>query len=137
MAAEIHGFTAIIPASTPKSALVVIPLPLNNFEIESIDVEVPPGPAGLMGFYLAISGQQWIPWESGEFMVWDDREKSWPLNDQPTSEGWQVVGYNLDAYDHEVVVRFHVNVPASPLVTTGPSVTFITTNVTAQPALVI
>ena len=135
MAAEIHGFTAVIPANTPKSALAVIDLPLNNFEIESIDVEVPPGPAGLMGFYLAISGQQWIPWEMGEFLIWDDREKSWPLNDQPTSEGWEVHGYNLDAYDHEVVVRFHVNVPPSPLVTTGPSVTFITTNVTT-PSLV-
>ena len=136
MAAEIHGFTAVIPANTSKTALAVVKLPLGLYDIESIDLEVPPGPSGLMGFYLALSGQQWIPWESGEFLVWDDREKSWPLNNQPTSYGWEVHGYNLDTYDHDVIVRFHVNiVTASPAIPNPPTLTIIT-NVAPAPALV-
>jgi len=118
MAAEIHQFTVTIPALTAMSSPVTIDLALDYFDIESVDLEVPPGPAGLMGFYLARSGQQWIPYEAGEFIVWDDRFDSWTLEDQPTSAGWEVVGYNTDVFDHVVVVRFHVNIigaaPAPP-----------------------
>ena len=125
MAVEVHQYTVTIPANTPKAALVTVPIALEYFEIESIDIEVPPGPSGLMGFYIARSGQQWIPYEVGEFLVWDDRFDSWRLSDQPTGQGWQVVGYNLDVYDHDVTVRFHVNTVAA-IVSSPPSVpTFV------------
>lgn len=132
MAAEVHQFTATIPAGTPKSSLAVVEMPLPLYEIESVDIEVPPGPSGLMGFYLALSGQQWIPWEAGEFLVWDDRFDSWMLNDQPTSSGWEVHGYNLDSYDHDVVVRFHLNVVGPPAFVAAPSITFLTTGLAAE-----
>lgn len=126
MAAEVHQFTATIPALTPKATPVVVKMPLNLFEIESIDLEVPPGPAGQMGFYLALSGQQWLPYEAGEFLVWDDRFDTWYLTEQPTSYGWEVHGYNTDTYDHSVVVRFHVNIVPTPSTTSAPPITFIT-----------
>lgn len=137
MAAEVHQFTAKIPANTPQSALAVVALPLNLYDIESIDLEVPPGPSGLMGFYLALSGQQWLPWEAGEFLVWDDRFDSWPLTDQPTSYGWEIHGYNLDGYDHFVVVRFHVNIVETPVDRPVTPVMTIITNVAPAPALVL
>ena len=125
MAAEVHQFTKTIPAYTAKAAPVTVPLAIEYFAIESIDLEVPPGPSGLMGFYIARNGQQWIPYESGEWIVWDDRFDSWLLTDQPTGDGWQVVGYNLDVYDHDVTVRFHVNTVAA-IVSSPPSVpTFV------------
>lgn len=135
MAAEIHQFTASIPAATPKSALAVVKMPLTNFEIEQIDIEVPPGPAGLMGFYLALSGQQWIPFETGQFLIWDNRSASWRLNNQPTSYGWEVHGYNLGANAHNVEVRFHCNVVPSPLIASAPvSLTIIQSGITqAEP----
>ena len=85
-----------------------------------------------MGFYLARSGQQWIPFEAGEFLVWDDRFDSWYLTDQPTGGGWQIVGYNLDDYDHSVVARFHVNSPAVAGASAPPALSIVTTNVTPQ-----
>lgn len=137
MAIEVHQFTANIPANTPKTALAVVDLPLNLFDIESIDLEVPPGPAGLMGFYLALSDQQWIPWEMGEFLIWDDYRANWPLQNQPTSSGWQVHGYNEDDYDHVVVVRFHVQlvgpVPAPPI----PTLVFAPSVLTTPAAVVL
>ncbi len=129
MAQEIHQYTATIPAKTPKSALYTSVIPLQGYEIESVDLEVAPGPAGLMGFYLARSGQQWLPFEAGEFLVWDNRFDSWYLSDQPSGTGWQIVGYNLDAFAHNVVARFHVNSPNIAPVS-APALSIITTNVT-------
>lgn len=130
MAVEVHQFTVVIPANTPKATLAVVKMKLNLFDIESIDIEVPPGPSGLMGFYLALSGQQWIPWEMGEFLIWDDRAANWPLTEQPTSYGWEVHGYNLDVYDHSIVVRFHVNLVsvATPQIV-PPTINFVTSQV--------
>lgn len=135
MAAEVHQFTAMIPAGTPMAALATIDLPISNYQIDSIDLEVPPGPSGLMGFYLARSGQQWIPYEAGEFIVWDDRFRSWQLNDQPTGGGWQVVGYNFDEYDHEIVVRFHVNAISVAMTPAKPSITIVSSPITTPMAI--
>lgn len=133
MATQVRQFTATIPANTAKTALYTSPIALDYVDIESIDLEVPPGPAGLMGFYLARSGQQWIPYESGEFLVWDDRFDSWYLTDQPTASGWEIVGYNLDVYDHDVVVRFHTNPITPPSAGSAPALTFISS--AASPSL--
>ena len=56
--------------------------------------------------------------------MWDDRFDSWYLTDQPTGGGWQVVGYNLDAFDHDVVVRFHTNPVTQPTASAPPVLTF-------------
>jgi hypothetical protein len=127
VADEIHQFIGTIPAGTPKSALYTATIPLANFEIESIDVEVPPGPAYLMGFYIARSGQQVIPWEAGSFIVWDNHKQNWPLSNQPTGQGWQIVGYNLGKYPHTVTLRFHVVASLdSPAIQSVPSITIVT-----------
>ena len=122
----VRQFTATIPAGTLKTSPVTIPIALDYVDIESVDLEVPPGPSGLMGFYLARSGQQVIPYESGEWLIWDDRFDSWYLTDQPTGSGWQVVGYNLDVYDHDVVVRFHTNPVVAQSASSLPSLNFAT-----------
>lgn len=125
MADEIHGFACKIPAGTLKSAPVTIAMPLNLYEVESIDVEVPAGPAGLMGFYLELSGQQWIPWEMGQWITWDNQSRNWPLTNQPTSSGWALVGYNTGTYDHTVTVRFHLNAVSSAGDSPAPSITIV------------
>jgi len=130
MAQEVHQYTATIPANTPKAALYTSQIALQGYEIESVDIEVPPGPSGMMGFYLARSGQQWLPFEAGEFLTWDDRYDSWYLSDQPSGVGWEVVGYNTDRYDHSVTVRFHVNSPGSNAAPAPSALSIITTNVT-------
>lgn len=100
-----------------------MPLPL--YGVESIDVEVPSGPSGLMGFYLALSGQQWVPWEMGQWITWDNQSRNWPLSNQPTSEGWELVGYNTGVYSHAVTVRFHLVVAPSLVLGSAPALTII------------
>lgn len=127
MATEIHQYTVTVPANTPQSALYTAKLALNNRVIVSLDLEVPPGPEGNLGFFLGHSGFQLMPLEAGEFIVWDDTKDSWPVENYPTGLGWFVSAYNLDAaYTHEVVVRFHTVYPTIPTgPTTAPAITFI------------
>jgi hypothetical protein len=117
VASIIHQFTAVVPANTAKATPYVYKMQLPTEQIDTVDLEVPPGPQGLMGFYLAYSNQQIIPFEAGQYIVWDDYRDTWELDDYPTAGSWSIVGYNLDAANsHEVVVRFHDDQVAAPTV---------------------
>ena len=132
MAQYVLQFSATIPAGTFETAPATVDLPMDNWDIEQIDLEVPPGPAGLMGFYVANNGVQWIPATPGAWLVWDDVQQSWPFTDQPNASGWAVVGYNTGVYDHSVTVRFHVNPTSAELATTtAPTVTFVSSDTPA------
>lgn len=125
MAEEVHQFSCTIPAGTPKSSPHTVSMAMPHYEVVSIDLEVPPGPSGLMGFYLEIGKQQWIPWEAGEWIVWNDRTESWDIDNAPTSETWALVGYNTGVYDHTVQVRFHLNAATTVTGATKTTETFI------------
>lgn len=130
MAQYVLQFAVVIPAQTLPSAPVTIPITMDNWDIEQIDLDVPPGPAGLMGFYISNNGVQWIPATVGQFIVWDNHRDSWPMTDQPNASGWAITGYNTGTYNHSVTVRFHVNNPQQSLPTpTAPAVTFVSTGV--------
>lgn len=127
MPSIIHQFTATIPHNTQKASLATVKLALPSEVVVLVDLEVPHGPRGLMGFYLALSGQQIVPFEVGQFIVWDNVVRSWQLSDFPTTGAWSVVGYNLDLVnDHAVTVRFH----DEPLTPDNQSVVFNPTIVT-------
>lgn len=128
MATEVHQFSVTIPAGTPIDSPFTDELGQANYEIESVDVEVPPGPSGLVGFYIALDEQQWIPWEMGEYIIWDNRTESWQTEDQTVNSGWEITGYNLGQYDHTITVRFHTN--PIPVATVDPNASNIYPTVT-------
>lgn len=99
---------ATIPANTPKSAPVTIDLSFPPQAVSEIDITVPPGPSGLMGFQLWVLGGQAVPVTTGKYIVADGRNINWQLKDQPNSGAWQLVGYNTDIYDHTVYIEFIV-----------------------------
>jgi hypothetical protein len=130
MADEVLQFTCTVPAGTAKASPVTIPLAMQLWEIESIDLEVLSGPSGLMGFYLAIGTEQWLPHRAGEWFVWNDRTRNYPLTNQPTTYGWNLVGYNTGKYNHNVTVGFNVNAIADAVANVAsPSLTIISTPV--------
>jgi hypothetical protein len=135
VATEVHQFSATIPAGTSIDDLFIQPLEIANYEIESIDIEVPPGPNGNVGFYLALDDQQWLPWEMGEFIIWNDRTENWPLDDQIVNGTWNLYGYNNGNYDHTVTVRFHVSPIPSDSATVAPSITIVTTPLASASAV--
>lgn len=138
MALRVFQFPCVIPAATIKAAPVTVPIVLDNWELERIDLEVPAGPSGLMGFHVSNNGVQWIPATDGTWLVWDDVQQSWYMRDQPNASGWSVVGYNTGFFDHTVTVRFHVNLPATPT-PPAPSVaiTFVSSDTPARPVVTL
>lgn len=138
MAQYVLPFIATIPGGTPESAPVTVDLELDNWSIEQIDLEVPPGPAGLMGFQVYNNGVAWIPYGAGQWLVWDNTKESYYMTDQPNGSGWAIVGYNEGFYEHSVTVRFHVN-PVAPIASTTavPAVTFVTSDTPASESVTL
>lgn len=138
MAERVLQFTATIPAEGDPTTPVTVAMPFDGWEVEAIDLEVPPGPAGTLGFYLANNGQPWIPRSSGEWIVWDDRHERFPVDGYPTASGWEIVGYNVGEYDHVVVCRFHVNPISLPGPPPAPYVlTFVEHDVRPLPVVTL
>lgn len=138
MATRILPFRVTIPAGTPETAPATIAISLDNWDIEALDLEVPPGPTGLMGFQVFNNGVAWVPYGGGEWLVWDDVKERYYLTDQPNASGWAVVGYNTGTYDHDVILRFHVNPPSVTAATPAPAVlTIMNGPQSATPALVL
>lgn len=133
MAQRVLQQTVSVPAGTLPSAPFTGNLPFDNWEIEAIDLEVPAGPAGCLGFRLANNGVAWLPHSPGEWLIWDDRTERFPVDGYPTASGWQITAYNLGEYAHNVVARFHVNPIAvgQPADDTLPVLTFIERDVPA------
>lgn len=126
MATRVLPFAVTIPPGTTPAAPFTQALSLDNWEIERIDLEVPPGPAGLMGFQVYNNGVAWIPYGTGSWLVWDDHSETYYMTDQPTGAGWSIVGYNEGFYPHTVTVRVHVNPTSAALpAAAAPTVTFV------------
>lgn len=119
MASQVQQFACTVPIGTPISAPVTIEMQLGVFTVDWVDIDVPPGPSGALGFYLASSNVQIIPFTEGgtfNWMIPDDLHKQWDLTGYPTSGDWQFVGYNLGAFAHTVYLAFGVdpvNTPSS------------------------
>lgn len=138
MALRVLPFTVTIPAGTPSTAPVTIPLALDNWELESLDLEVPPGPAGLMGFQVLNNGVAIYPYGPGQWFVWDDVIEHYSLQDQPNASGWAVLGYNTGFFNHAVILRFHVNPPSTAAQQTAtPTVTIVSGAIDSSASVVL
>ncbi len=111
MAREIRHYTVTIPAGTSAASPVTTALVMPARVVRAIHWRVPPGPRGVMGFRIGASGVQVIPWNTGEWIVADDESDELELQDQITSGGWQVFGYNLGSFDHSVYLTFRLDPP--------------------------
>lgn len=109
MAERVLQQTVVIAAGTPIASPATTALNFGDWEVEAVGLDVPPGSSGNVGFYLANNGNPWIPRTPGEWIVWDDRHELFYATNYPAAGGWQLVGYNLGQFAHDVVVRFHVN----------------------------
>lgn len=109
MARVIRRFTATIPAGTAKATPATVNMPFPPMEVVEIEIVVPPGPRGTMGFKVAVSGSQVYPYSGDDYVVTDDETLHWPIEGGPTSGAWQIIGYNLGSFDHSLEVRFLCN----------------------------
>lgn len=106
MPVEVRAFQCLIPAKTAKATPVVVSLAMPARIVRTIEITVPRGPSGLVGFALGSAGQNVIPYNNGAWIVTDDEKITWDVDEQIDSGAWQLQGYNTGQYDHTVYLRF-------------------------------
>lgn len=108
MAREVQLFSVTIPAGTLPGAPQTTPMRMPARVVEEIEVLIPPGPRGEVGFRIGSSGVQLLPIQLGAWIVTDDEVIHWPLENQHDSGSWELVGYNTGIFAHTITVRFLV-----------------------------
>lgn len=109
MAIQLRHFACLIPKGTPQSSPVTVDNSFPPYGVQWIEWEMPDGPDGHVGFYIASLGQQIIPFALGNapnFIITNATFRHWDLEEQPTSGSWQVVAFNTGAYDHTLYITY-------------------------------
>lgn len=116
MAREVHQFAITVPAGTPKTSPVTTPMVMPAREVRRVEITVPPGPGGYVGFAIGAAGTIIIPANAGQWIVTDDEKIGWDLDGAHNSGSWSFVAYNTGRDDHTIYVRFLVDLAAPPSV---------------------
>jgi len=117
MATRVEPFEVSTPAGTAIASYLVTPLRFQSGRVDRVEILVPPGPSGLVGFKLAHSGQSVIPIKSSVWNIADNAKFDWPLTSFPEGDAWALWTYNLDVYPHSIFMWFHVFESEGPIVT--------------------
>lgn len=120
MAAEVRTFAALIPAGTLITAPVTVAFTMPTRLIESVEILVPPGCNGLVGFAIAAAGQPVIPYGAGQWIIANGETIKWPIENQIQSGAWSLRGYNNGVYQHTLQVRFMLGLPVQPVAPLAP-----------------
>lgn len=114
MATTVYLFDATIPAGTAASSPATVDMSMPPVIVDRIQIIVPPGPSGLVGFQLTSGGMPVIPVTPGSWIITDDEVIDWDLTGQIDSGGWELTGYNTGTLDHTITVRFLVDPAVTP-----------------------
>ena len=111
MASEVQAFQVVSPFGTVPASGFFRPLTMPARIVERLEVRVPPGPRGEVGFSIGAAGTPILPVQLGTFIVTDNEIIDWPLENQIDSGGWSLFGYNTGRFDHTIYIRFLLQIP--------------------------
>jgi hypothetical protein len=114
VASKIYTFAPTIPAGTQIATPVTVPLTFPVYQVDRIEIKVPHGPNGTVGFAITMGGENVLPYQGKTWFVEDDADLAWDLDDLPTSGAWALTGYNLGLYPHTIYLRFLVETVPVP-----------------------
>lgn len=109
MAQRVEHFTVTVPRGTAIATPQTTSLTFNIGVVQRIEILIPPGPSGLVGFRILHSGDVVIPYDRSQWIIADNEVIKWELESYPVGRAWALRAYNTDAYDHTLYVRFLVN----------------------------
>lgn len=108
MASRIEVFSVTVPGgtsiATPQTTALTFPLGV----VQRLEILIPPGPSGLVGFRIQHSGRTIIPYDTSKWLVADNESIKWDLENYPVGSAWAMQAYNTDVYDHTLYLRFLV-----------------------------
>lgn len=106
MAIEIRTAQVTVPAQTPIAAGFSQAITFPARVVDQINIKVPPGPRGQLGFSIGTGGMPVIPADIGDYIVTDDEEIEYPLTGYWNSGSWEVFAYNTGNYPHTLYLTF-------------------------------
>jgi len=109
MATEVYAFDITIPAGTLKAAGFSYKMSMRPRIVREIDIRIPAGPSGNVGFQIGAAGTQIIPQNTGEYIIADDERIQWQIDNAIDSGAWVLYGYNTGTHDHTIYVQFQVD----------------------------
>lgn len=111
MVRETYTYQVTIPAGTqstaPQTTAVTFPTRL----VRWVEMIIPPGPAGNVGFRVASNGTQQIPVNAGSWIIRDNYTGRFDFETPVESGAWQVVAYNTGVFPHTIEITFGVDLP--------------------------
>lgn len=108
MADEIRQNTVTVPAGTTAAAPLTVPMNMPPRRVEALQVVVPPGPSGFVGWAVLVGGVRVIPYLSDLWVITSGENITWPLENYPEAGSWSVQAYNTGAQDHALYFRWLV-----------------------------
>lgn len=109
MASRVELFEVAVPAGTAVAAAILTATRFDEGDVETVEVVVPPGPSGQVGFAILHGGGRVFPRESNRWIITDDEKITWHTSNLPDAGDWAVEAYNTGVYDHTLYVRFLVS----------------------------
>lgn len=114
MASKIYQFAPTIPPATPIAAPYIAPLTFPVYQVDRIEVKIPHGGNGNVGWAITMGGEFVIPYIPNTWIIGDDDDLTWDLDDLPSSGAWQFTAYNLGIWSHAIYLRFLVEPVPNP-----------------------
>ena len=109
VASRVEVFDTTVPANTPIATPVVVGMRFDIGVVDRVQITVPPGPSGLVGFGILFSGVSVWPREDSRWIITDDEHVEWENHLDYTAGVWGVRLYNLDVFDHTLHWRWLVH----------------------------
>lgn len=107
-ASRVEVFDVTIPAGTAEASPLEVETNFAAGELVGVELLFPAGCGGLVGVRLAVGHAQAIPTTAGSWLVGNGETLRYDLVGQINNGAWSLIGYNADAYDHTLHVRYLV-----------------------------
>lgn len=120
MAREVYEFPVTFSVGTTRSSPQRTNVTMPPRIVRRVEITIPPGPRGEVGFQLGSNGTAFLPRNTDQFIVADGFVIGWDLEDQMTSGGWQVIGYNTGQFSHTLYFRFLCDLTSAGSVSVQP-----------------
>jgi hypothetical protein len=108
VAERIEAPPVTVPAGTAIATPQTTALTWLDGRIVRIEIRVPRGAAGLVGFQIGHSNQVIIPHDPTQWIIGEGETLDWDVDNYPTGAKWFVRAYNTGRYAHTLYFRFHL-----------------------------